>query len=138
MAFDLDEKFLIQAEQELNILQFPVSYRNAMMNNNGGFFEYGAEDSAVFASFELYPIADNSDRKRLSRTINNVVKETKSIRENDDFLENFIQIGDDGGAGAFYFKINDDRSVDDLIWYRMWEEDELAQVCKFSDGVCTK
>lgn len=137
MAFDLDEKFLIQAEKELNILQFPTSYRNSMMKNNGGFFEYGTEDSNDFASFMLYPIADNSDRKRLSRTCNNVVKETKSTRENDDFIENFIQIGDDEGAGAYYFKINEDRSVDDLIWYRMWDEDELFQVCRFSDGVCT-
>jgi len=137
MAFDLAEIFLIQAEQELNILQFPASYRNSMMRNNGGFFEYGTEDSDAFVSFNLYPIADNSDRKRLSRTCNSVVKETKSTRENFDFIENFIQIGDDEGAGAYYFKINDDRSVDDLIWYCMWEEDELAQVCRFSDGVCT-
>jgi hypothetical protein len=61
MPFDLDERYVQAAEQALGA-SFPTTYRLAMMSSNGGTVATESDD------WELYPIADDSDRKRLART----------------------------------------------------------------------
>lgn len=136
MPFDLKEEFIIRAEQDLNILKFPENYRQFMMRSNGGFFEVGNEDSDEYVGFDLYPIADISDKKRMQRTFNNVVRETLNTRKHyvSGECDNSILIGDDGGRGVYLFKINPDRSVDENVWYRTHDQidDEAERVCQFS------
>jgi len=55
-------------------VSFPTSYRVAMMRSNGGAVATESDD------WDLYPIADDSDRKRLARTLNGVVPETQRAR----------------------------------------------------------
>ncbi|MEE8114630.1 MAG: SMI1/KNR4 family protein [Nitrososphaerales archaeon] len=69
MPFDLSEDQLIATEKEL-AATFPKSYRSKMKRANGGSVE-AADDV-----WELIPIRDVSDRKRLSRTTNHVLLET--------------------------------------------------------------
>lgn len=69
MPFDLDERCVQAAEQALSV-SFPTSYRLAMMRSNGGTVATESDD------WDLYPIADDSERKRLARTLNGVVPET--------------------------------------------------------------
>ncbi|XGA72149.1 SMI1/KNR4 family protein [Chitinibacter sp. SCUT-21] len=69
MAFDLNEEFIQAAEQALGAT-LPASYRQAMQQHNGG---------CVLAqgdSWQQHPIADTSDRKRLARSCNHILKET--------------------------------------------------------------
>ena len=77
MPFELAEPFILAAEQQLGS-KLPEAYRSAMLRENGGEFET-EEDT-----WQQYPIADTSDRKRLSRTANHIIKETESC--NNHFL----------------------------------------------------
>jgi hypothetical protein len=69
MPFDLDELFILEAERELGT-KLPASYRSAMAQLNGGEVEV-ADDV-----WQLHPIADTSERKRLARTANHILRET--------------------------------------------------------------
>jgi hypothetical protein len=73
MPFPVDRKFIDRAEQKLGIL-LPPSYITRMERSNGGAVAV-SEDADDF--WELFPIFDDSDKKRLKRTCNDVVRETR-------------------------------------------------------------
>jgi len=74
-----------KTEAKLGI-KFPESFRREMMTSNGG--EILTDDDG----WTQYPILDASDRKRLSRTCNDIVKETASAKEWDGFPVNGVAI----------------------------------------------
>jgi hypothetical protein len=71
VAFDLSEEELAKTEAEIGA-RFPASYRDAMKASNGGTVE------AYEDEWELFPIRDTSSQKRISRTTNHVLLETKN------------------------------------------------------------
>lgn len=73
MPFDLEESFILEAERELGA-KLPASYKSAMAHSNGGDVE-AAQDV-----WHLHPIADISERKRLIRTANHILRETSVIQ----------------------------------------------------------
>ncbi|MCV2371418.1 SMI1/KNR4 family protein, partial [Roseateles oligotrophus] len=91
MPFDITESFILDAEREIGAA-LPSAYRTSMLGANGG--EIETEDD----SWELYPIADTSDRKRLSRTANHIIKETSLCRAWPGFPENALAIASNGGG----------------------------------------
>jgi cell wall assembly regulator SMI1 len=74
MAFPVSEDKFMDAETALG-MRFPDPLRNRLKIQNGG------EVSASDDGWLLYPVRDASDRKRLSRTANDIVTETKNARE---------------------------------------------------------
>jgi hypothetical protein len=96
MPFTLAESFLLAAERELGA-SLPQSYRAAMARANGGELE-AQEDSWL-----LYPIADTSDRKRLSRSANHIIKETEACRRWPRFPANAIAIAGKGAGDQLVF-----------------------------------
>jgi hypothetical protein len=86
MPFDLDERCIEAAEQALGV-RFPTSYRVAMMRSNGGAVATESDD------WDLYPIADDSDRKRFARTLNGVVPETQRARDWRGFPSTAVLLG---------------------------------------------
>ena len=54
MAFPVEEKFILIAEEELKV-QFPPSFRSKMLDLNGGEVMVGED------YFLLYPFYDTSD-----------------------------------------------------------------------------
>jgi len=74
MPFDLAENFISETEELLGA-KLPEFYRSSMLMSNGGELEI---DDDVW---QQYPIADTSDRKRLSRTANHIIKETNHLRK---------------------------------------------------------
>lgn len=91
MPFDLAESFVLAAEKALGAT-LPVSYRNSVLRENGGEFE-AKEDE-----WQQYPITDTTDRKRLSRTANHIIKETESCRGWPNFPEHALAIAGNGGG----------------------------------------
>jgi len=87
MPFPLDEEFVLEAERQLGA-KLPDSYRFAMIRSNGGEIEWHEE------AWYLHPIADTSDRKRLSRTANHLLVETVLARKRRRFPSNGIAIAD--------------------------------------------
>jgi hypothetical protein len=89
MPFPLDIQFVRRAEAKLG-RQLPSGYVARMCRENGGEVLVGTD------SWELHPILDDSDRKRLNRTCNDIVLETASSREWTGFPSDAVAIGDNG------------------------------------------
>ena len=111
MPFDLDERYVRAAEQALGI-SLPTSYRLAMMRNNGGAVVTESDD------WDLYPIADDSDRKRLARTFNGVVPETERARAWHGFPSAAVPIGGNGEGDQLVFLADGQRLGPDIFIWR--------------------
>lgn len=68
-----------------------------MAQDNGG--TVGVEDE----DWELYPIADGSDRKRISRTANHIFRETALWAQTAGWPPGALAIASDGMGNALIF-----------------------------------
>lgn len=129
MAFNLDEKFILQAETELDAI-FPVNYKVAMQKSNGGEIELSGD------VWEQYPIFDKSDRKRIARTCNHIIAETKSCEGFGNFPENALAIAGNGcGDQLVLIKQNNNYSDSVYIWsHETGEIDKVAD--NFNELTC--
>jgi hypothetical protein len=89
MSFPVEEKFIVAAEQELG-RPLPEPLRSRLGRANGGEIEIEGD------VWTLHPIPDNSDRKRVSRTANNILRETDMARSWSGFPSTAISIAEDG------------------------------------------
>lgn len=120
MPFDLAEPFLLAAERELGA-RLPTSYRLAMLRENGG--EIETDDDG----WQQYPIADTSDRKRLSRSANHILKETESCRGWARFPDNAVAIAGNGaGDQLVLLRLNEAFAPEVYAW--LHESGELEKV----------
>ncbi len=100
MTFNLDEKYIVEAEMQLNA-RLPMSYKNSMLKNNGGTIKLKND------CWEQYPIFDKSDRKRISRTCNHIISETRSCEGFGDFPNNAIAIAGNGSGDQLIIQLED-------------------------------
>ena len=91
MPFPVDEREIEAAEQALR-RRFPAAMRNRLSLSNGGEIEVAGDDCGWF----LYPVRDATTRKRLSRTCNDIVRETRLAREWARFPNGAVAIADNG------------------------------------------
>ena len=96
MPFPVAEQFIAETEQKLGVL-FPPAFRLRMSLNNGGEVSTSEDD------WQLHPFFDTSDRKRLSRTSNDIVRETASARECHGFPPEAIAIAANGSGDYLVF-----------------------------------
>src|SRR5690349_5574441 len=96
MPFPLDIRFVQEAQRKLGRV-LPHGYVARMCRNNGGEVSTGED------VFFLHPILDTTDRKRLARTCNDIVRETASARERPDFPAEALAIGNNGGGDLLVF-----------------------------------
>jgi hypothetical protein len=89
MAFPVDIKFINEAERKLGV-KFPATFIVRMAKNNGG------QVNAMGDQWELHPFFDISDRTRVKRTCNDIVRETNEARQWRGFPEQAIAIGSNG------------------------------------------
>src|SRR5262249_17202933 len=122
MAFPLDIQFVKRAEAKLG-RKLPLGYVVKMCRDNGGEVATGSDE------WWLYPIFDDSDRKRLKRTCNDIVRETALARERPGFAPGALAIGSNGG-GEWLVLLADrdtDRYTEAVYWWDH-ETDELNKV----------
>ena len=128
MPFDLDERYVQATEQALGV-SLPTSYRLAMMKSNGGTVATESDD------WDLYPIADASDRKRLARTVDGVVPETKRARAWRGFPSAAVPLGSNGEGDQLVFLADGQGLGPDVFIWRH-ETCELVRVAAdFADVV---
>lgn len=96
MAFDLAESFILEAERQLGAA-LPASYRSAMARSNGG------EVESLDDAWILHPIADATDRKRLARTANHIVRETQGMQEWQSFPADAVAIAANSSGDCLVF-----------------------------------
>ena len=126
MPFKLDERFIVAAEQQL-AAPLPHSYRQAMMTSNGG--QVIAHDDV----WELHPILDTSDRRRLKRSCNDILHETAFMRDWPGWPENALAIGSNGGGDRLVL-LKANRRYEPTIYVFLHDTSELVAVADvFSD-----
>ncbi len=86
MPFPVDRQFVTKTEEKLGAT-FPESYSAVMQGHNGGSVRTGTDE------WQLYPIFDTSDKKRLNRTCNDIIRETQSAKSWTDFPDEAVAIG---------------------------------------------
>jgi hypothetical protein len=122
MPFTLDEKYLRSAEEKLGA-KLPDSYRRAMMAANGG------EVASDLDDWYLYPIMDNTDRKRFARTCNDIVAETMRLAEWERFPRRALAIANNGEGDQLVFLRSDDR-FEAAVYCWSHESGELTQAAE--------
>lgn len=124
MAFPLDMQFVKRAEAKLG-RKLPLGYVAHMCRDNGG------EVSAGTDFWNLFPIFDDSDRKRLKRTCNDIVRETASARQWPDFPNEALAIGNNGGGDLLVLLAEaEDRYTETVYW---WDH-ETGDLHRVADG----
>lgn len=91
MPFPIDLKYITETEKELGLI-FPDSFKNKMRNENGGELITKEDD------WQIFPFLDKSDKKRISRTSNHIVLETKQARNWGNFPIDGIAIASNGSG----------------------------------------
>jgi hypothetical protein len=126
MAFPLDIQFVKRTEVKLR-RKLPLGYVAKMCRDNGGEVATGTDH------WWLYPIFDDSDRKRLKRTCNDIVRETAQAREWPDFPAEALAIRNNGGGDQLVLLADPetDRYADAVYWWDH-ETGELDKVAERS------
>lgn len=127
MPFPIDIQYIIETEQEIGLV-FPDSFKAKMTQENGG--ELMTDDD----DWQIIPFFDKSDKKRISRTCNHIILETKQARSWDNFPSNGIAIASNG-CGDFLLllptKENDKKLSDEIyIWFH-----ETGEIEKVADTI---
>ena len=91
MPFPLEIQFVKRAEGRLG-RKLPSNYIAKMCRDNGGEVGRGTD------SWWLHPILDDSDKKRLKRTCNDIVREIASSKEWTGFPPEAVAIGENDAA----------------------------------------
>jgi len=71
---------------------FPLGLRARMAKDNGGEIKVAGDH------WQLIPFLDSSDRKRLARSCNDIVRETASMRQWHGFPADAFAIAQNGGG----------------------------------------
>lgn len=106
----VDEERITAAETELG-RRLPPPLRARLGRENGGEVEANCELGDD--DWQLYPVWDNSDRKRARRTANHVVRETAGARAWEGFPQGAIAIASNGTGDRLVVL----RDTDVVAWW---------------------
>ncbi|MCK5942027.1 MAG: SMI1/KNR4 family protein [Planctomycetes bacterium] len=114
------EPCIAAAEHELGVT-FPRRYREWLRRQNGGEVEVGD------GWWDLHPIADDSDPRRIGPTWDHVCRETGLARAMGGFPAAAIAIGDDGtGDRLVLMRRKRDGAHELAVWRHVTGELEWA------------
>jgi hypothetical protein len=122
MPFPLAEQYIIAAEQALGAM-LPPHYREAIARCNGG------EVEAEYDVWQLHPLEDRSDKKRLARSGNHVVRETEQAKKWATFPTEAISIASNG-TGDLLVLLRDGAAFSDTVYLWSHETGTVKQVAQ--------
>ena len=125
MPFPIDENYVSQTEEKLGVT-FPQAFREKMMAENGGEVKTPAD------AWQLHPFFDASDKKRLKRTCNDIVRETCAAREWRGFPDGAVAIGSNGGGDLLILMPSENGQA--LQQTVFWWDHETGAVSKVADS----
>lgn len=120
MPFPIDESEVVKFETELG-LRLPRVFRERAKQENGG--EVATDDH----DWQLHPLPDRSDRKRLSRTANHVGLETRNASASDGFPERALCIASNGEGDHLVLTL-EGSDLSDVVYIWWHETRELERV----------
>ncbi|MBI1830829.1 MAG: SMI1/KNR4 family protein [Planctomycetes bacterium] len=112
MAFPVDIQ-MVKRTGALVGRKLPLGYVAKMCKHNGG------RVVTEIDAFHLHPIFDDSDKKRLKRTCNDIFRETQAARDWPDFPETVLAIGNNGAGELLVLlaESSSDRNGDAAYWW---------------------
>jgi hypothetical protein len=113
MAFALAETYILAAEQALGA-SLPGIYRAYIAKCNGGELE------AEYDRWELHPLEDRTDRKRISRTASHVLRETEQARKWPNFPPGALCIASNGTGDLLVLK-REGNTIEDAVY--LWSHE---------------
>ena len=110
-AFDpVEERFIVDAERTLGV-RFPAGYRSWLRRQNGGEVQIDEE------WWDLHPVADASDPRRIGPTWDHVCRQTELSRLLGGFPADAVAIGDDGSGDLLVLKAREPGATLELaVW----------------------
>lgn len=128
MPFPVDEIYIKETESELS-LDFPEKFKLKMIEENGGEIITDEDE------WQIFPFFDKSDNKRISRTCNHIVLETKQAKEWDNFPVNAIAIATNGfGDHLILLPLaNNNKKLGDEIYFWFHETGEITKIAESID-----
>jgi hypothetical protein len=91
MPFPVEIALIHEAERQLG-RKLPMDLRVRLHREKGG------EIRAADDSWQLFPVFDRGDRRRITKTANRLVRETQAARGWVGFPEDAIAIAENGGG----------------------------------------
>ena len=116
MSCSLEEKFIVRAEELLKA-KFPESFRKMMMQYNGPEIFLDDEVIPTGGNLNILPIYDDSDRKRIRRTFNDIVRETKTARIEWELDDSVVVIGENGSGDLLTYCIESDGKIGSKVYW---------------------
>lgn len=110
MPFPVDPMFIERAEKQLG-RALPEALINRLRSENGG------EVEAAGDTWQLHPVFDDSDRKRIARTANHVLRETEVARCWSGFPAEALVIGSNGSGDHLVLIPEGHRFRDTVYWW---------------------
>ena len=112
---------IVRAEHSLG-RRLPEDWRQRLMKANGGSVEIEDEE------WELYPVFDDSDPRRLKRTANDIVRETAEARKWNGFPADAVAVGHNGCGDRLVLMPQSQDAFGPTLY--VWEHDsrELLEV----------
>lgn len=123
MPLPVDDKFILEAEQNLGI-KLPNSYKGRMRIHNGG------EIEAMDDVWQVYPVFDTSDRRRIIKTSNHIVREATVARQWPSFPPKAVPFASNGSGDLLVFLPDeeDKSQLSERIYYWNHETGESEQI----------
>ena len=118
MPFPVEVALIQEAERQLG-RKLPMDLRVRLHRENGGGLQAAGD------VWQLFPVFDPSDRKRITRTANHIVCETQAARRWSGFPEDAIAIGANGGGDLLIIQAGSD---DIEFWDHETGESEPVEV----------
>jgi len=90
----------------------------------------GAEITTFDDQWNLFPFFDTSDKKRISRTCNHIVKETHYARETHYFPDSGVVVGENGAGDYLIFLPDDEKKgyIKTMFFIWLHETGEVKKV----------
>lgn len=122
MPFPTTERFLTRAEAELDC-KLPREYHAWLLKNNGG------ELSAANDRWEVFPVFDDSDRKKTSRSASHIIRETMMARRWRGFPPKGVPFATNGGGDLLIFLPRDRDSAELAPEVYIWHHENGTCDC---------
>ncbi len=95
MPFPISPAEIAKTEVKSGFI-FPIGMKTRLVKDNGGEIELAGE------CWQLVPFLDATDRKRLARTCNDIIRETASWRDSEGFPKDGFVIAENGTGNCLF------------------------------------
>ena len=131
MPFPTKAQWIDAAETALG-LKLPAEFRAYLVASNGG--EVETEND----TWEIHPVLDASDRKRVARSANHILRETTVAREWPGFPSGAVAIGTNGTGDRLVFlpAAHDPTALDERVFRWDHETGEALPLAENFSAFC--